>query len=205
MAETQSFRKNQFNTTEGGLFFGHVMRNNAKMAVALRAIFPSNFVTGHYIGLQQTGKMRGSIINSAPAVYEIFCGESPVNGQAGVWLAQSGDIDIRAPKGKITLAANNIEILSSGSGNKTGHILLGADGKIHGTSDDIKWQSGDSVTIQGDGSISQISTGKIETVGGSVVSREAEGVGVGMPGGGSETYLEWADTMTRTLKSLLGG
>ena len=202
MAETQSYQRNQFNTTEGGLFFGHVMKNNAKMAVALRAIFPSNFVKGHFIGLQQSGKLRGSIINSAPAVYEIFCGEKPVNGQAGVWLAQSGDIDIRAPQGKITLSANNIEILSTGSGNKTGHILLGADGKIHGFSDDIKWQAGDSIALQGDGSISQITTGKVETVAGSNVDREAEGVDVGLPGGGSETILEWADTLARTLKSI---
>ena len=202
MAETQSYQKNQFNTTEGGLFFGHVMKNNAKMAVALRAIFPSNFVKGHFIGLQQSGKLRGSIINSAPATYQIFCGEKPVNGKAGVWFAESGDIDIRAPRGKITLAANNIEILSTGSGNKTGHILLGADGKIHGFSDDIKWQAGDSIALQGDGSISSITTGKVETVAGSNVDREAEGVDVGLPGGGSETILEWADTMARTLKSL---
>ena len=202
MAETQSYQKNQFNTTEGGLFFGHVMKNNAKMAVALRAIFPSNFVKGHFIGLQQSGKLRGSIINSAPATYQIFCGEKPVNGKAGVWFAESGDIDIRAPRGKITLAANNIEIISTGSGNKTGHILLGADGKIHGFSDDIKWQAGDSIALQGDGSISSITTGKVETVAGSNVDREAEGVDVGLPGGGSETILEWADTMARTLKSL---
>ena len=88
MAETQSYQRNQFNTTEGGLFFGHVMRNNAKMAVALRAIFPSNFTKGHFIGLQQSGKLRGSIINSAPATYQIFCGEKPVNGKAGVWFAE---------------------------------------------------------------------------------------------------------------------
>ena len=202
MAETKSYSKNQFNTTEGGLFFGHVMKNNAKMAVALRAIFPSNFVKGHFIGLQQSGKLRGSIINSAPATYQIFCGEKPVNGKAGVWFAESGDIDIRAPRGKITLAANNIEIISTGSGNKTGHILLGADGKIHGFSDDIKWQAGDSIALQGDGSISSITTGKVETVAGSTVDREAEGVDVGLPGGGAETALEWADTLARTLKSI---
>ena len=127
---------------------GHVMKTNAKMAVALRAINPSNFVKGHFVVLQQTGKMRGSIINSAPAVYEIFCGEKPVNGQAGVWYAESGDIDIRAPQGKITLEANNIEIISSGSGSgSTGQLnlpswfsgygnarnaKLDADGRIYG-------------------------------------------------------------------------
>ena len=203
MAETQSYQRNQFNTTEGGIFMGHVMKTNAKMAVALRAINPSNFVKGHFVVLQQTGKMRGSIINSAPATYQIFCGEKPVNGKAGVWFAESGDIDIRAPQGKITLEANNIEIISSGSGSgSTGHILMGADGKIHGFSDDIKWQAGDSIALQGDGSISSITTGKVETVAGSNVDREAAGVDVGLPGGGSETILEWADTMARTLKSL---
>ena len=202
MAETKSYQKNQFNTTEGGIYFGHICENNAKMAVALRAINPANFLKAHYVALQETGKMRGSILNSAPAVYSIFCGEKPVNGQAGVWLAENGDIDLRAPRGKITLAANNIEIISTGSGNKTGHILLGADGKIHGFSDDIKWQAGDSIALQGDGSISSITTGKVETVAGSNVDREAEGVDVGLPGGGSETILEWADTMARTLKSL---
>ena len=79
---------------------------------------------------------------------------------------------------------------------------MGADGKIHGFSDDIKWQAGDSIALQGDGSISSITTGKVETVAGSNVDREAEGVDVGLPGGGSETILEWADTMARTLKSL---
>ena len=202
MAETQSFRKNQFNTTEGGLFFGHVMKNNAKMAVALRAIFPSNWENGHYIGLQQTGKMRGSIINSAPAVYEIFCGESPVNGQAGVWLAQSGDIDIRAPQGKITLSAKSIEILATGSGKQTGHILMSATGKIHQNSDDAKIQSGDSVTIQGDASISQITTGKVETVSGGDVMREADGVFKGIAGSGVENILEWADTLKVSINSL---
>ena len=202
MAETSSFRKQQFNTTEGGLFFGHVMKNNAKMAVALRAIFPSKWENGHYIGLQQTGKMRGSIINSAPAVYEIFCGESPVNGQAGVWLAQSGDIDIRAPQGKITLAAKDIEIIASGSGTKTGNILLSATGKVHQRSDDAKIQSGDTVTIQGDGSISQITTGKIDSMSGGKVDRDADGVFKGLPGSGVETALEWAESLKTTIQSL---
>ena len=202
MAETQSYQKNQFNTTEGGLFFGHVMKNNAKMAVALRAIFPSKFVKGHFIGLQQNGKMRGSIINSAPAVYEIFCGEKPVNGQAGVWYAESGDIDIRAPRGKITLEANNIEIISKGDSLKTGHILASADGKIHGIADDIQWASGDNLTLGAEGTISIITPGQVQTVAGNEVSREAKGLNVGTPGGGSETFLEWLDGVKRLISSI---
>ena len=41
--EAKTYKKNQFTTTEGGLYIGHVMENNAKMAVAIRRIFPSPF------------------------------------------------------------------------------------------------------------------------------------------------------------------
>ena len=41
--ETKTYRKNQFNTTEGGTYYGHSNANNAKMAVMLRRIFPSPF------------------------------------------------------------------------------------------------------------------------------------------------------------------
>ena len=202
MAETQAHNRNQVNTSEGTLSFGYVMENNAKMAAILGSIIQTNFVRDHYIGLQQTGKLRGSIYNSAPAVFQIDCGEKPVNGQAGVWVAHNGDIDIRAPRGKITLQANNIEILSSGDGTKTGHILLSAGGKIQGLADDIKWEARDNATISGDGTLSQITTGQVQTVGGSVVSRESDGLGVGVPGGGSETFLEWTDGMKRLIKSI---
>ena len=202
MAETKSYQKNQFNTTEGGIYFGHICENNSKMAVALRAIFPSNFLNAQYIALQQTGKMRGSILNSAPAVYSIFCGEKPVNGQAGVWLAENGDIDIRAPRGKITLEANNIEIISKGDSLKTGHILASAAGKIHGIADDVQWASGDNLTLGAEGTISIITPGQVTTVAGNEVSREAKGLNVGTPGGGSETFLEWLDGVKRLINSI---
>ena len=82
--EVKTYRKNQFNTSEGGTYYGHSNENNAKMAVMLRRIFPSPFQRAQYIGLQQGGHKDGSILCSAPKTFEIYCGEAPLNDVAAV-------------------------------------------------------------------------------------------------------------------------
>ena len=114
--EVKTYRKNQFNTSEGGTYYGHSNENNAKMAVMLRRIFPSPFKRSQYIGLQQTGEKNGSILVSAPATFEISCGEAPVQDVAGVWYAENGDINIHAPRGRIRLSAMSIDLIATGTG-----------------------------------------------------------------------------------------
>ena len=67
--EVKTYRKNQFNTSEGGTYYGHSNANNAKMAVMLRRIFPSQFKRSQYIGLQQGGHKEWSILCSAPRTF----------------------------------------------------------------------------------------------------------------------------------------
>ena len=110
--EVKTYRKNQFNTSEGGTYYGHSNANNAKMAVMLRRIFPSPFKRAQYIGLQQGGELNGSIIVSAPSTFQIACGEAPVQDVAGVWYAENGDINIHAPKGRVRISAMSIERIS---------------------------------------------------------------------------------------------
>ena len=125
--EVKTYKKNQFNTTEGGLYLGHSMANNAKMAVMLRRIFPSPFKRAQYIGLQQGGELDGSIIISAPKTFQIACGEAPAQDVAGVWYAENGDINIHAPKGRIRLSAMSIDLISTGDGKETGYVSVNAN------------------------------------------------------------------------------
>ena len=122
--EVKTYRKNQFNTSEGGSYYGHSMANNAKMAVMLRRIFPSSFKRAQYIGLQQGGALDGSVIVSAPSTFQIACGEAPVQDVAGVWYAENGDIVIGAPKGRIRIFAQSIDLISTGDGDETGWVNI---------------------------------------------------------------------------------
>jgi len=134
--EAKSYKRQSFNTTEGGLFCGYVAENNAKFAVALRRILPSpnNFKRDHYIALQMNGELDGSISMSAPSVLQMRCGEKPVQEVAGLWYAENGDIRIVAPNGKIILEAASIALIGNG-GEPSGNIYLDATNEVKLTGD----------------------------------------------------------------------
>ena len=146
--ETKFYKKNQFNTTEGGTYYGHTNPNNAKMAVQLRRIFPSPFKRAQYIGLQQGGELDGSIICSAPATFQIACGEVPVQDVAGVWYAENGDINIHAPKGRIRLSAMSIDLIATGDGDKTGYVSVNANTKFNVEAGTVSFQSDDNFEVE---------------------------------------------------------
>ena len=150
--ETKTYKKNQFNTTEGGSFYGHTNENNAKMAVMLRRIFPSPFKRAQYLGLQQGGELDGSILCSAPSTFQIRCGEVPVNNEvAGVWYAENGDIVIGAPKGRIRIFAQSIDLISTGDGDETGWVNILANKEINASAGgEIKMEAGSAFSVEAD-------------------------------------------------------
>ena len=122
MAELNSWNHLQFNNNEGGLFLSYTNKNGAKVAAALRRIFPSQGVRfAQSIELIMAGPMEGSIVCQTPKVFSINCGELPSgktadqDGIAGVWYAENGDIVLNAPNGTIRLLASNIELISNGN------------------------------------------------------------------------------------------
>ena len=106
MAEFNTWNHLQFNNNEGGLFLSYTNKNGAKVAAALRRIFPSQGVRfAQSIELIMAGPMEGSIVCQTPKVFSINCGELPSgktadqDGIAGVWYAENGDIVLNAPNG----------------------------------------------------------------------------------------------------------
>ena len=149
--ETKTYKKNQFNTTEGGSFYGHSNANNAKMAVMLRRIFPSTYKRAQYLGLQQGGKLDGSILCSAPSSFQIRCGEAPINNEvAGVWYAENGDIVIGAPKGRIRIFAQSIDLISTGDGKETGWVNILANTEFNASAGEIKMEAGGAFSVESD-------------------------------------------------------
>ena len=199
--EPETYKKNQFNTTEGGLFFGHVMENNAKMAVMLRRIFPSPFKRAQYIGLQQGGELNGAILCSTPSVFEIVCGEAPVQDVAGVWYAENGDINIHAPKGRIRLSAESIDLISTGDGDKTGYVNVRANAYLDVEASKIKMEADQSFST--DSETMDINTsGKTEIDCGSWKIIEG-GDALTVPGQGNITLLQWPKAMAKLVGDLI--
>jgi len=194
--EAKTYRKNQFNTTEGGSFYGHSNWNNAKMAVMLRRIFPSPFKRAQYIGLQQGGEKDGSILVSAPATFEISCGEAPVQDVAGVWYAENGDINIHAPKGRIRLSAMSIDLIATGA-EGTGYVSVNANTEFNVEAGNVVVNSDDNISLNAEVMDTNV-TGKCEFNVGSYKVIEG-GDFFTLPGQGNITFDQWVKTMKKVI------
>ena len=198
--ETETYKKNQFNTTEGGTYYGHTNVNNAKMAVQLRRIFPSPFKRAQYIGLQQGGELDGSIICSAPSTFQIACGEAPVQDVAGVWYAENGDINIHAPRGRIRLSAMSIDLIATGDGKKTGYVSVNANTEFNVEAGNVVVNSDDNISLNAEVMDTNV-TGKCEYNVGSFKVIEG-GDFFSVPGQGNITVEQFYDAMFKVIGSM---
>ena len=198
--ETKTYRKNQFNTSEGGTYYGHSNANNAKMAVQLRRIFPSPFKRAQYIGLQQGGELDGSIICSAPKTFQIACGESPAQDVAGVWYAENGDINIHAPKGRIRISAMSIDLIATGDGKKTGYVSVNANTEFNVEAGNVVVNSDDNISLNAEVMDTNV-TGKCEYNVGSFKVIEG-GDFFSVPGQGNITVEQFYDAMFKVIGSM---
>ena len=198
--ETKTYRKNQFNTSEGGTYYGHSNANNAKMAVQLRRIFPSPFKRAQYIGLQQGGELDGSIICSAPSTFQIACGEAPVQDVAGVWYAANGDINIHAPRGRIRLSAMSIDLIATGDGKKTGYVSVNANTEFNVEAGNVVVNSDDNISLNAEVMDTNV-TGKCEYNVGSFKVIEG-GDFFSVPGQGNITVEQFYDAMFKVIGSM---
>ena len=199
--EAPTYKKNQFNTTEGGSYYGHVMENNAKMAVAIRRIFPSPFKRAQYIGLQQGGALDGGILCSAPSTFQINCGEAPVNDVAGVWYAENGDIVFGAPKGRIRIFAQSIDLISTGDGDKTGYVNIFANANFEVQSKDMVMTADSKISISADSDININTPGKTQVDTGSWKVIEG-GDFFQLPGTGNITVEQHINAFAKLIGSL---
>ena len=199
--EAPTYKKNQFNTTEGGTYYGHVMENNAKMAVALRRIFPSPYKRAQYVALQQGGALDGAILCSTPSVFEISCGEAPVNDVAGVWYAENGDINIHAPKGRIRITAQSIDLISTGDGDGTGYVNVRANANFDVEATNCKMTADGKMSMSADADIDISTPGKMEENVGSYKVIEGGDV-LQLPGTGNMTVEQWGKAMAKLAESM---
>ena len=209
MAETHIKNFQGLGTPEGNICFGDVEKNNAKMAVMIRRVFPNpktgmrSFRNPQFIGLQMSGELDGAILNSAPSVYSILCGEKPVGpsddeGISGIWYAENGDIVIGAPRGRLRIFAENIDILANGNGDDTGVVNVEGNAAVNLDGNNIKLSGGDLVGMESSKKINIVSSSQVLVQSGDVDINEG-------PDYSPITNPPWKNSGNITLKRQLEG
>ncbi len=131
----RNFYTVRYGTRDGELKFGHYHLDNVRSAVALR----NGHDWKHYITMDYTGsrtRKYGTMCRS-PGSFQVEAGDNVrttlnnVANEPGIYMhAVSGDIIIRAPKGKIRMEAIDIELKATGYNGNTGVIKLDSNEKI---------------------------------------------------------------------------
>jgi len=215
MSEPNTALHQEFNNTEGGLYLSYENANGAKIAAALRRVFPNHGVNyAQSIELFLTGPLANGIKCECPGVFEIACGELPAGktgkykGVGGVWSAENGDIVLAAPNGSIKLLAQNIELLSNGDQKETGHVSVFANGKFRTHSDRVEIDADKDVQIVAPVEVNLTGTESVHVEAGTFFVEEGSDV-KGVPGGGAidggaKTLPQWIRQTLRFFKNFTG-
>ena len=189
--------------TLGQVAFEYVDSQNNKQAVMIRRIFPDPaFRRSQYIGLQMTGTLKGSINVSAPACYNVRCGEKPVDGIAGVTYAENGDLILFAPRGRIRIVARDIDLIAEGNGDTTGFVNIHSNAVIDMNTTEMRLQAGDSVGIAAERSVNINCMQKIGLNAANVKVVEAADVFSAI-GSGSNTFFQTIEGLNKLIRSLV--
>lgn len=189
--------------TVGEVAFEQVDSQNNKQAVMIRRIFPNpGFRRSQYIGLQMSGALNGSINVSAPACYNVRCGEKPVHGVAGVTYAENGDLILFAPRGRIRIVARDIDLIAEGNGDTTGFVNIHSNAVIDMNTTEMRLQAGDSVGIAAERSVNINCMQKVGVNAANFKVVEAADV-TSLFGSGSNTFFQTIEGLNKLIRSLV--
>jgi len=194
---------NRFGNTTGEVVLDTIDKRNNKMAIMIRRIFPSKFKRAQYIGLQMSGTLDGAINVSAPSVYNVRCGEKPVDGVSAITYAENGDIILFAPRGRVRIMARDIDLISEGNGATTGFVNIQSNSAIDMRTGEIKMNANDRIGMAAETKINLNSTGEVKVSSGDFKIVEAPDVGFNLLGSGSMTIVQFGEGLTKLINSLV--
>ena len=204
MAAAKSVDFKRIGNTTGEVLFDQVDSQNNKQAVMIRRIFPNpGFRRSQYIGLQCTGTLNGSINVSAPACYNVRCGEKPVHGVAGVTYAENGDLILFAPRGRIRIVAKDIDLIAEGNGDDTGFVNIHSNAVIDMKTNELRAQTSDSIGMAAERKIDINCMQKIGLNAANVKVVESADVSIAL-GAGSNTIIQTIEGYKKLIESIVG-
>lgn len=206
MAENICTDYNRFGNTTGEVVLDTIDKRNNKMAIMIRRIFPSTFKRAQYIGLQMSGTLDGAINVSTPTVYNVRCGEKPVDGVSAITYAENGDIILFAPRGRVRIMARDIDLISEGNGATTGFVNIHSNSAIDMRTGELKMNASDRIGLAAETKINLNTTGEVKVSAGDFKIVEAPDVSPisGILGSGSNTIIQFGEGLAKLIQSILG-
>lgn len=134
MSDKKNIDTIKYGNKDGQIEFGHLHLANSggTESDVTSSVMLQAFDSRHYMTMDRDGKRKGWTLNRCPGVYEIKCATDIPQNEVGFFLlADSGDIVIRAPKGRIRMSAMDIDIRADGPDNTRGTINIDSNQSVN--------------------------------------------------------------------------
>jgi hypothetical protein len=187
-------------TCDAELAFGEVFLNGIKCAAIIRNVDPT-LSKSQYMAFLNSGKLKGGTVNRCPGVYQIRCGDKPVNDTAFVLHADNGDIIIGAPNGRIRMFAQSIDMIASGPDNKTGYINILSNTSVEIKTPTITATASVEANITGEKKVNIASRDEVKVTGN---FNEQSPAVIDIPPPGSQTLKETLEGIIKLVKDIVG-
>jgi len=197
---------NRFGNTTGEVVFDTVDKRKNKMAVVIKRIFPApQFRRSQYIGLHMDNELDGSISVSAPACYNVRCGEQPVNGVSAITYAENGDIILFAPRGRVRIMAKDIDLIAEGNGADTGFVNIHSNSTVDIDTGEVKMTANDAIGIAAERNVNINSGQRVKISAGSfkVIESSDVSLATSLSGSGANSPLQTLEGLKKLLQSIL--
>jgi hypothetical protein len=200
MAKTNTPNFWRKTTCDGEIAFGEVFLNGIKCAAILRNVDPT-LSKSQYLAYLNSGKLKGGTVNRCPGVYQIRCGDKPVQDVSFVLHADNGDIIIGAPNGRIRMYAQSIDMIASGPDNKTGYINMLSNTKVEIKTPIIDATASVETNITGEKKVNIASRDEVKVTGN---FNEQSPAVIDIPPPGSQTLKETLEGIVKLVKDIVG-
>lgn len=165
MAELKNYHTIRYGQADGEIRFGHITDDNVQSAVMLRSGRSGN----HYITLDVSGKdhrKHGTLCRSTGS-FQIKAGDNVEKDKPGVYIeANSGDLVLRAPSGRVIIEGVDIDMVASGPNGERGNITMSANEKIIAKAQIINISGKVSTTVFSEKTVEVIGNGILNCYGG---------------------------------------
>ena len=165
MAELKNYHTIRYGQADGEIRFGHITGDNVQSVVMLRSGRSGN----HYISLDVSGKdhrKHGTLCRSTGS-FQVRAGDNVGKDIPGVYIcANSGDLVLRAPSGRVKIEGIDIDLNASGSDGTRGNITFSANEKIIAKAQIINMSGKVSTTIFSEKTCEVIGNGILNCYGG---------------------------------------
>ena len=154
MSLSENKETKDIRTKDGNLKFGHIHTDQVKSSIMMQAQGGLEYIT-----MDQTGKRKEWITSRCRGRYQVKCGDDVPEGDVAIFISSAGETGLNLgnieihTKGTFKVNAKDIQLIATGTDNRTGRVTIESNEEIKLNSKQININAKEAMSLVSDGEL----------------------------------------------------